>query len=1789
MINEYKKINYLESVKTLFLRFIHLLDPRTTSALLFLLLFLGFISSLQAQINYSTANYNSSTYTYTSMATAYSFSAGTGACGFPAANDTDISAAINSASGEDDYQNGLACGACAAVTVTGAAEAITVMIDNSCPSCTTANQLDLTQQAWQALTGNTSYGQLNIQWKFVPCPLSLMAGDSSGDITYEWKSGCSSGYDPIQFMDALFPIVSVGYATSSGGPFTALVLGANGVGGNNYWGTSSGNLNGTTGPFYFDVKDGAGGSVTIGPLSVGSCGTVSATTNQVPGPGPTNTPTITLTPTITQTPTKTNTPGSPTATPQFTSTPTVPISTPLPGDITVASCASGNPAPGSSQTQQLVAEGVGLQETVVGGTCGQALTVTLPPGATPVTAFLYVEYDYGSNGAPPVLTGVSFNGSTTPAGTQEGAGVTYGGYANTFYNIRYPISTTLLGGTAGAGGKQDVYPITPGGSCVGESLVELYTNPAVTSNNAVAIADGNSAWHIEENGVIAYGAAPPDADLNWACLGMSCSTSNTKLSVVGGAQECWSGTNGDKDTVDPYGSGPAANTGGSNNGGPAVWSSAPGVLNCPGTGGGTSDRDRNYDLGMNFQGGATSLQWGLDLGTQYAKSSFWQQALVAEYDCNPTPECSVTTSFGGTFIPSGWVMGTNPPGEGSWGVGGGSVSMSSSCNGLNNFLVNNSVQSGPGTLQVSMCENVNGGNLGGLVFGYNPTTGNGYGLQFFNNGSSNTGTLEWVSYTAGVASTVSTATVPAGSPISSCPAWVQVVVNSSCQYIVSLATSQAGLSSASASATFTGSGCTTGEMGISANNCENSTFQSFQFTGNCPPSPTPTKTPTNTPIPTPTTTPTPTPTKTTTATTTSSATSTTTASATSSVTSSTTSTTTKTSTATAVATSTATAVATATSSATSTTTASATASATSSTTSTTTKTATTTASATSSATSTTTSTATSSTTSTATASATSTMTKTNTATSTVTNTNTPTSTVTSTATSVPTATAVATVAVPTATPTSVATATTVATTSAPPTATVTNTVTMIPTGTATSTAVSTATSTVTSTTTNTSTQTNSATSTATKTVTNTATATVTSTNSATNTATITPTNTHTDVITPTMTSTPTNTATSTWTNTPLPTNTATNTATATASSTPTNSYTVTNTTTNTPTPTLSNTATATFTATNTFTVTNTPTDTATPTPSRTPTDTFTATNTATLTSTATPTNTFTVTNTPTDTATATPSRTPTNTFTATNTPTMTDTLTATNTPTNTDTPTNSYTATNTKTNTPTATATNTFTATNTPTNTATFTNTYTFTPSWTVTNTATPTNTKTPTNTATNTATATASSTPTSTYTFTSTYTYSYTPTPTFTFTPTPGVSIVKKTSETVAQSGDLVTYSLILNVVEAAASSVTVSDQLPANMTFASFALVPPGGVTSAVGNNLSWTFPSLPVGAVTLTYQAIVGNLLPGGTVLTNNAQLTYAGNPVPQKASVSITVAAIYKVEVAVYNEAGELVKDIWVQELSQEVKSFTLTGATITSLEGKTYVMVGGVVIASWDGTNQSGTPVSNGTYYVNVTSTDPSGVVTNVSQTVTVSRSIAQVVVDVYNEAGEVVKHLYSYADDPGNVSLGEVALSTGMIAPRVGTPTPGGDNSVTITFNGTSVVWDGTSDNGSIVTNGVYEISVNWTNGSGGEEVVSKSVIVQRGNSPVTNGNVYAAPNILKGTDTTKVKVESTTDMTLTASVYDVAGELVKKPVTGTPGTNEVDLNLSGLSSGLYIVVVNLNDLNGTFVQKQTTKVLIQR
>ena len=304
---------------------------------------------------------------------------------------------------------------------------------------------------------------------------------------------------------------------------------------------------------------------------------------------------------------------------------------------------------------------------------------------------------------------------------------------------------------------------------------------------------------------------------------------------------------------------------------------------------------------------------------------------------------------------------------------------------------------------------------------------------------------------------------------------------------------------------------------------------------------------------------------------------------------------------------------------------------------------------------------------------------------------------------------------------------------------------------------------------------------------------------------------------------------------------------------------------------------------------------------------------------------------------------------------------------------------------------------------------------------------------------------------------------------------------------------------------------------------------------------------------------------------------------------TVQGQYTVRIGVYNEAGELVKTILIQQFTQPILDINLAASNvITSLNGATGkidILFHGVVIGTWDGTNGSGDPVTNGQYYVKVDNVDNFGVDDSVSKMVMVSRSIAKVQVNIYNEAGEIVRHLYSYADDPGNLSLMDMSLSASVIQPS-DTATVASTVQIT-SSNGMKLIWDGKSDSGAVVTNGHYEVEVKYTDGKGGQEVITKGILVESSNQSLTDGKVYAKPNLLtKGVTKTKITVNSGQPYILFVRLYDVAGELLW---TSKPATGSVELDLSGLSSGLYFAVTDLMTAQGGIVNKQVTKIVFQQ
>jgi hypothetical protein len=216
------------------------------------------------------------------------------------------------------------------------------------------------------------------------------------------------------------------------------------------------------------------------------------------------------------------------------------------------------------------------------------------------------------------------------------------------------------------------------------------------------------------------------------------------------------------------------------------------------------------------------------------------------------------------------------------------------------------------------------------------------------------------------------------------------------------------------------------------------------------------------------------------------------------------------------------------------------------------------------------------------------------------------------------------------------------------------------------------------------------------------------------------------------------------------------------------------------------------------------------------------------------------------------------------------------------------------------------------------------------------------------------------------------------------------------------------------------------------------------------------------------------------------------------------------------------------------------------------------------------------------------VVKSVVQPVVVTRSLVKVNVAIYNEAGEIVKHLFSYVDDPSGVKMTDVVLSSTVIKPGAGAPT-GQPTSLQISVMGTggapvSLSWDGTSDNGAVVTTGHYQLEVTWNDGMGGLTEITRGILVSGGN---LSAGILAQPNILgPGTTTTLFTASAAGVSRIRAQIYTVAGEWVAK-VEGAPGSAQAAWDAQGLASGLYFARVEAFNLTGGLVQSQTLELVL--
>ncbi|HUO58161.1 MAG TPA: hypothetical protein VMV05_08285, partial [bacterium] len=250
-----------------------------------------------------------------------------------AAFDTNHYAAIAT----QDWENSAACGAC--LVALNGSMSTTVMVVDQCPSSSNApcvngtHHIDFASPAYNELvcgspTCSPGGPPSTIQWYAIPCPLAYRNKvGSGGNLAYTFKSGCSTTWAEILFLNQLVPLTKVQVSNNGGSSWTNL-----GRETYDYWGGNAGGAAWGSGPYTFQLTDGLGAVVTVSGINGFNPVETSYSSTSVQFPACNVTVVATNTPTKTYTGTPTSTPNGPTNTPTrtYTST-TTKTFTPTPG------------------------------------------------------------------------------------------------------------------------------------------------------------------------------------------------------------------------------------------------------------------------------------------------------------------------------------------------------------------------------------------------------------------------------------------------------------------------------------------------------------------------------------------------------------------------------------------------------------------------------------------------------------------------------------------------------------------------------------------------------------------------------------------------------------------------------------------------------------------------------------------------------------------------------------------------------------------------------------------------------------------------------------------------------------------------------------------------------------------------------------------------------------------------------------------------------------------------------------------------------------------------------------------------------------------------------------------------------------------------------------------------------------------------------------------------------------------------------------------------------------------
>jgi hypothetical protein len=289
------------------------------------------------------------------------------------------------------------------------------------------------------------------------------------------------------------------------------------------------------------------------------------------------------------------------------------------------------------------------------------------------------------------------------------------------------------------------------------------------------------------------------------------------------------------------------------------------------------------------------------------------------------------------------------------------------------------------------------------------------------------------------------------------------------------------------------------------------------------------------------------------------------------------------------------------------------------------------------------------------------------------------------------------------------------------------------------------------------------------------------------------------------------------------------------------------------------------------------------------------------------------------------------------------------------------------------------------------------------------------------------------------------------------------------------------------------------------------------------------------------------------------------------------------VKVYNAAGELVATLTQQlaiyqaptGLEPLVPSFAPDQGGLGLLN-----LLGANVPVVWNGQTNNAQTVDSGLYYVSIDVTDNFGKIESWTAPLTVLRTDASTVVEVYNSAGELVWRQVGTPQNPGRVGLSDTSLVPGGSGPGLKISYGSGATDF--------VMWDGTGSKGQALSGGNYVVKVTQNNPGGKTSTYAYSVVLIPENKAVFD-SVVAAPNpVLPGVSVLKLVLVGATPGTVAwGDAYTLPGERVGTLSVEGGGGLRWDIP-SSVATGVYLLRIHARDSAGRS-KSQSVKVALVR